>query len=378
MPFDGVLKSNLYVCGSGDPWLVDEQLYRMAGELKSKGLTKIEGDIIIVNNLFDSRLYGPGFGNGASGRAYAAAQTDLSANFNAVSIKIMPGAEGQPPRVRISPETAYIDVKNTAVTGGKKQNIQVNSQRFGSKTRITVSGRIPAGDEELEVFRKVQDPTLFFGNLLREKLKQLGVATAGGIRTIKSEPQNLETLHEFKSLPLSFMIDLTNKYSNNFMAEMLLRTLGAHVRGRPGTWDKGASVVKDFLIGKVGLPSSHFKIYNGSGMGEENKVSPAALVSVLAYMWKNEKSGPEFVSSLSIGGRDGTMEKWRIGNQMKSLLRAKTGTLNSTVSLSGYLKNRNGKTVAFAILFNNCTGKNLERLRVIEEEICRILADYGD
>ena len=90
IPFDGVLKSNLYVYGSGDPWLVDEQLYRMAGELKSKGLAKVEGDLVVVNNFFDSRQYGPGFGNGASGRAYAAAQTDLSANFNAVSIKIFP------------------------------------------------------------------------------------------------------------------------------------------------------------------------------------------------------------------------------------------------------------------------------------------------
>lgn len=378
IPFDGILKSNLYVCGSGDPWLVDEQLYRMASELKSKGLTKVEGDLVVVNNFFDARQYGPGFGNGASGRAYAAAQTDLSANFNAVSIKIMPGTEGQPPRVKISPETTYIEIKNTSVTGGKRQNIRVDSQLFGTKTRIAVSGRIPASDEELEVFRKVQDPSLFFGHLLLDKMKQLGITTTGKIRMLKSEPQGLSILHKFESLPLAFLIDLTNKYSNNFMAEMILRTIGACVKGKPGTWDKGASAVKDFLVNKVGLSEHHFKIDNGSGMGENNKVSASAIVAVLAYMWKNEKAGPEFVSSLSIGGRDGTMEKWRIGNQMQALLRAKTGTLNSTVSLSGYVKNRNGKTIAFAILFNNCSGKNLDRLRVIEEEICRILADYRD
>ena len=280
--------------------------------------------------------------------------------------------------MKVSPETAYIEIKNTAITGGKRLNLRVDSQLIGAKTRIAVSGRIPADHDEEELFRKVQDPSLFFGNLLREKLKQQGVEVSGKIRTLKSEPEGLTPVYEFESLPLAFLINLTNKYSNNFMAEMILRTLGAYIKDRPGTWEKGASVVKDFLVGRVKIPAEQFHIENGSGMGEDNKVSPNALVSVLAYMWRNEKSGPEFVSSLSIGGHDGTMEKWRIGKQMQALLRAKTGTLNSTVSLSGYVKNRNGRTTAFAVLFNNCTGKNLDRLRVIEEEISRILSDYRD
>ncbi len=375
---NGIISGNLYIEGGGDPWLVEEQVYRLASELRGKGITAIEGNLVIIKNFFDYKLYGPGFGNGASGRAYAAPQTGLSVNFNAAAVHVIPTKAGQPARVVVSPQSDYIQVKNTATTGGTRQSIKVNSVKLGSKTRFDVSGQIPENmEKDVTLYRKINHPEIFAGSMIKEALKTKGIKIKGKLTSSKALPANLQSIHELKSLPLSFMVSLTNKYSNNFMAEMILRTLGAEVKGLPGSWKKGQTVVSEFMQKQVKVSPKLFKIGNGSGMGDVNRLATSAIAKVLKYMWRHPVAGPEFVASNSVAGHDGTLEKWKIGSQLPGLLRAKTGTLSSTVALSGYLQTRNGRTLAVSILFNNCKGRNLDRLRVVQEEICLILADYN-
>jgi D-alanyl-D-alanine carboxypeptidase/D-alanyl-D-alanine-endopeptidase (penicillin-binding protein 4) len=143
-----------------------------------------------------------------------------------------------------------------------------------------------------------------------------------------------------------------NKYSNNFMAEQLVRTLGVH-GGASGDWVGGRPVVENFLKTKVGIDG--FRYINGSGLFGKTAFSARDMVSILRYMLA-QPTQPEYVASLAINGVDGTL-KGRLKGLKPGTVRAKTGTLNGVVCLSGYLEFADGSPGLFSILMNELPGQ---------------------
>jgi len=360
------LAPNLYVRGKGDPTLVTERLWAIAGELSHLGLDRV-GDLVLDDSYFDDARFGPGYDQEQSDRAYLAPTGALSLDFNAVAIHVSPGeAVGAPGRVRLEPPSDFLQLENHTVTAPVRalRRITVSSQAQGGHQRVAVEGKVPLGRRQV-LYRRIEDPPAFFGQTLRRLLELRGVKVSGRVRR-GPIPTGATLLHVAESDSLAEVVRRLEKHSNNFMAEQILKTLGAEVSGPPGTWPKGVAAVEDFLA-EAGIPRGSYLMKNGSGLNDANRFSARQTVALLREMWRRFPLMAEFVGALPVAGRDGTI-RWRMeGTAAAGHLRAKTGTLEGVSSLSGYVETRGGEHLAFAILVNDGAGLGPAAMRAIDE-----------
>jgi len=346
----------LYVRGGGDPSLVTERLWAIAGDLYHLGLRRV-GEMVLDDGYFDGDGAGPGYDQEDGDRAYLAPASALSLNFNAVEVHLRPGDRaGQPARVELEPPSDFFSVENRTVTApstGRARAVVSTAPR-GEKERVIVEGPIPLGARPRVVFRRVDDPVLYLGHTLSALLELRGVRT-GRVHSGRV-PDGARLLTVSQSEPLSEIVRRLNKTSNNFTAEQLLKTLGAEVKGRPGSWAKGIQAVEE-VLSEMGVPRGSYVMRNGSGLNDTNRFSARQLVTVLRTMWARFSLQPEYLVSLPVAGRDGTI-RWRMeGTPAAGRLRAKTGTLDGVAALSGYVQDAAGKVLAFAVLVNDSPGR---------------------
>ena len=367
---------SLYVRGKGDPTLVTERLWAIAGELAGLGVQRI-GELVLDDGYFDEERVGPGFDQESGDRAYLAPTGALSLNFNSVAIHATPGdARGKPGRVTLEPQSDYLELVNRTRTIPPRaiRRLVPSSTRDGGRQRIVVDGRLPLGSRPVAVWRKIDDPRAYFGQTLKRLLELRGVKV-GRVRP-GAAPEGARLVHVAESESLGEIVRRLNKTSNNFVAEQLLKTLGAEVRGAPGTWAGGIAAAEEFLA-EVGLPRGSFVMRNGSGLNDANRFSARQTVTLLRAMWGRFPVAAEFLASLPVAGRDGTI-RWRMGGtDAAGRLRAKTGTLENVTSLSGYVETVDREKLAFAILVNDFSGRPSKAARVIDAVAAAVAAKGG-
>ena len=139
-----------------------------------------------------------------------------------------------------------------------------------------------------------------------------------------------------------------NKPSDNFLAEELLKGLGAGF-GAGGTTVAGAGVAGEFLR-SIGIPDG-YRLRDGSGLSYGDRLTARAVLKILGEMARREDF-PVFRRSLAVAGVDGTLKTRMRGTAAAGNVRAKTGTLNVASSLSGYVTTANGHTLSFSLLMN--------------------------
>ena len=358
---------NLYVRGKGDPTLVTERLWAVAGELSFLGVDRV-GDVVLDDSWFDGERLGPGYDQERGDRAYLAPTGALSLNFNAVAVHVLPGEkEGQPAHVRLEPASEFLQLESRAVTVGPRalRRVTVSSQPAGGRQRVTVEGKIPLGSRRQVFYRRIDDPPLYFGQTLKKLLELRGVKVQGRTRR-GYVPEGASLLYVSESDSLGEVVRQLEKQSNNFVAEQILKTLGAEVGGPPGSWPKGVAAVEDFLA-SAGIPRGAYLMKNGSGLNDANRFSARQTVALLRQMWRSFPVMAEFVSALPVAGRDGTI-RWRMeGTAAAGRLRAKTGTLEGVTSLSGYVETRDGEHLVFAILVNDHGGRGSGTVRAVDD-----------
>ncbi len=188
------------------------------------------------------------------------------------------------------------------------------------------------------------------GNFAEERAEPLKLSRLE-LLTIEAPLEDRKVLATHVSVPLAEDLLLTNKTSQNLHAELLLRLLGK-VHGADGSFEQGARVVRQFLIG-AGVDDNDFFLYDGSGMSPFDRIAPRATTQLLVYAAK-QPWGAAWRDTFPIAGVDGTLAlAGRFKNSpVKGRLWAKTGTLNETNALSGYLKASSGKTIVFSVMVN--------------------------
>lgn len=338
--FSRGVAQNLYVDGSGDPSIVEERLWRIAKDLRVRGLHEVQGNILINNSFFDDTRF-DGQDN-SSARAYNASISAFAVNFNSFAA-VAHNSSGQV-SVAIDPPTDYFVLKSSVKGSGNALSIARSFQN--GQEHVMVSGGVTT---EATKYANVSNTLLYTGTTLKWALEQLDIKVSGTIKSTTTSGRI--KLFEDKSKPLALILRDLNKFSNNFTAEMVLKTLAAKKSGAPGSTEKGAQILRDFL-NQLGLPSAEYDVFNGSGLSKKNRLSPNVLNQLLIYAYKKNKIRNDFIASLAIAGTDGTLK-----NRFKSVnlignVKAKTGTLNDVTSLSGYLEAASGKMVAFTIMVN--------------------------
>ncbi len=354
------IHGDLIIQGVGDPLLINEKLWQMAADLRHMGIRRINGDLIIDNSLFsdEARDRSRRFGQKRSSNAYDAPVTALAINFNTIPIAIYPNPEARGPAlVNIDPyNLAHIKIANRLSTSKKATgSLQVSRMTRKGESTITLQGRLSARDSLKKVYRSAGQPTQLAGEQLRTFLQQAGIALSGQIRAQKT-PASAQIIYEIEGFPVAKMIHGLNKYSNNFIADMLVKKLGASF-GKGGSLKAGLEVISSCLNERL-PPDPMRRLYTGSGLDPRNQQSAEDLVNLLLFAEKDIAIYPELMASLPISGIDGTLADRFKGSslaQLRGKIRAKTGTLTSPVtvsSLAGYLHHPKHGLLAFAIIEN--------------------------
>jgi D-alanyl-D-alanine carboxypeptidase/D-alanyl-D-alanine-endopeptidase (penicillin-binding protein 4) len=199
-----------------------------------------------------------------------------------------------------------------------------------------------------------------------ELLEREGVHIGGRPR-LGLTPPTAREVYVHQSRPLYRIIDDLHKFSNNFIAEQVLKTLGAEVYGPPGTWSKGLAVVADVLE-EFGIKRGSYSLADGSGLSRLNRLSPVLLVTVLRQMANDFRVQPEYMASLRTPDAKGSVGLRFRGADFGARARVKTGALDDVSALAGYVGRSDGELVAFAVLMNGpfCS---MERAWQLQEAI---------
>jgi len=344
---NGVLHGGLYIKGFGDPTLDTSDLNYIAHQLSQKGVNKVEGGIIVDDSYFGNVRYGKGWKKKWRGDAFSPPISAITLNFNTFKINVSPSKLGRAPQVTLDLPAAHINIINKAVTSNKKGSISAYWMDDGST--VVVKGRI-SPRRRLQTFElSVMNPALYMGSVFKGVLEELGMEVDGNA-VIGLVPKWSNHIYTHDSVPLGLIVNEYNKESVNVIGENLMKTLGAQFMGAPGTWENGASVISDFLIG-IGV-KDNFRIVDGSGLSTLNRISPRAMTEVLKYAYTNQIIGQGFLNSLPIAGVDGTLEKRFRRSSIQGKVFAKTGYLNNVRALSGYALTKSGEVLVFSILSN--------------------------
>lgn len=294
---EGVLMGNLYLKGGGDPTFAQRRvldaysggtgtsLEKLATKVAKAGINRVTGRLIGDDTVFD-QLRGVA-DSGYATSPYIGPLSGLSTNFG--------------------------------YTSDSFSRFSSNPARLGT----TIMAR--------ELRRRGVKITPKIA--LRKTPKR---AIRGGLIARQASPD------------MTWMARMTNKDSNNFFAEMLLKNLGASIRGS-GTTREGTTVTERYAH-KLG---SDIHQVDGSGLTSTNRSSPADVVKMLTRV-RQQSFGRDFVDSLAIAGRDGTLADRMRGSAAEGNCHAKTGTITGVSALSGYCFNGKHK-YAFSILMNGVT-----------------------
>lgn len=364
------LKGDVYIKGFGDPWLVSEQMWVLVNALRNLPVTKIEGNLIADNHFFEDQHRVATWANYNGPEAYLAPMGALSFNFNTVTVYVEPAQEvGAPPVVVVDPMTDYIRIHNSAITvAGRKdhERLIVNRLPRRDHDEIIVSGTLPKTMARKKYFLNVTDPQWYTLHAFRKYLEQAGIAVGGGLERGRV-PAAARLLYEHESPPLADILRGLNKFSNNFIAEQILRTLAADVYGAPGTTENGVKLLQAYMQ-SLGYAEDRYNVVDGSGLSRQNMVSPDQIVAVLDDAYQDLGIFPEFIAALGVMGIDGSVIDRMNGNRHAQKIRAKTGTLNHVSALSGYFQSMDGERFAFSILLNDLNCSNGKAMK-LEDDI---------
>lgn len=367
----------LYLIGAGDPSLDHEALGAMVQAVADWPLVGTLQRIVADDQIFSRRRVGPGYRDDGVGEAYEAASGALSLDFNTVLVTVYPVRGASRPAVRLEPESTHVEVQNLARVSGSQSRIAVESKGRGGKTIVTVSGRMPAKGRAVSIRRRVDDPALYtagaFASALAERTGTEPLPTSLG-----DAPLHAELVIAHESPPLIEVADSLLAYSNNFMAEQLLRTLGWRLTGEPGDWENGLEVLRSYWSA-VGLDPDALVVENGSGLSEVSRVTTSGLVDLMAMAKRWQAEGASLLDVLPVAGETGTMKaRLRLSGKR---VRAKTGTLDGVSGLSGVITAEDGTPqTAFSILINVKEGASMiaKRRRQAEDQIVMAVLRHVD
>ncbi len=374
----GTITGNLYLRGGGDPSFDAPALWSLVNELKLIGVKKVTGGLVIDDSFFDGATLPPAYDQKQEDAPFRAPVGAASLNYNAVTVWVQPGpAAGAPARIAVAPPQDYVVVKSTVTTVARGRTaLASTSKALPGALEIEVAGQIRADDIGGEAVRKrVDAPAAFTAAALRAFLAQAGIRV--GRERYGPVPRTARPVVSHTSEPIAVLVRELSKYSNNFMAETLLKTMGAEAGGAPGTWAKGVAAVSAWLEGAAGLERGSYRYQNGSGLYDSNRFTAAQIVRVLRAGARDPRFGPEYLAAMAIAGADGTLARRMIGGPAERYVRAKSGSLRGVSCLSG-IAGGHGAPLAFAVLANEVpeTAAAAHAVRSLEDAVAEALVLY--
>lgn len=352
---DGVLEGNIVIKGSGDPSLGSNRFEQTKEELvleqwskaiMAAGIHQIKGSIIGDDGLFGGQTAGPRWIWQDMGSYYGAGTSSLNWRENLADVYLNAGKlVGGPTTFQSTkPDVSYVKIVNETTTGPVGSGDKVYPYAAPYSSVIYLRGSYGA-DLKKPVQIALPDAAYDVALRLQIRLENKGIsiqqpATTATILGIsgKDVPQMSKVLFAHISPKLSDLVYWFNQKSINLYGEALLKTI-ALKQGKKTETEEAAQSLRDFWVDKLSIPKGAIRIYDGSGLSPENRVTTMAMARVLSSV-KNE---PWF---------DSYYKSFPVYNGMKM----KSGTIGGVLGYTGYHKASDGTDLVFCLLVNNYEG----------------------
>src|ERR1700677_1908338 len=383
---DGRLLGDLVFVGRGDPDLsnrkfpyagkvehngpAEKVLVQMADDAIAKGLKEIDGDIIADDSYYPYDPYPPGWSVGDLYFTFGAPVSAIAFNDNSITVEVSPGLRvGDPAVVAVEPAAAVGTFGHELTTGLSDGKPEFGVVRQPGPEFMLLRGTIPLGHAPMKLDLAMPEPAETTALALKQIFEARGVRVSGTIRARHAAPPEIypdapvvlgpapvlrppDTIvfAVHISPPLSEIVRVTNKVSQNLHAEMLLRAV-AHEKKGFGVTDAGIWVEQDFLK-TVGVADGDVVFTDGSGLSRDDLVTPRAVVQILRYD-AAQPWGADYLATFPIAGVDGTLETRLKDTVAVSRIEAKTGALDHVRAISGFATTWHGERLIFSIFGNN-------------------------
>lgn len=386
---DGRLAGDLILHGDGDATLDHKDLWLLAGQVRSAGVSQVSGGLIV------SPAFGPlGCDNvdrcealEQSDTAYNVPLSSLAVDYGTWCVDVEPTSPGQPARLRACGASALPIVVHGSIgtaAAKSKEDFWISRHTLNGLDELRVGGKIPMGPAQ-QVFRAMSDPALGTGLLMKQMLQDLSVKVSGGV-TVKHGPpgEGTRLIASTQGLALREQLGRMLRYSNNYIADLLTLDLAAARGSRPPNQLAEASQsLAAHLLRSGDRKGSGPRLYSGSGLTPENELSAAEVVAMLSAQFHDSRTFPTFYGGLVVP-RNAPYAFLRGGTAAwQDRVALKTGTMNdpfSVCGVAGYLRKKSGGFMAFAILVNGSPQKKriplYKSMEAIRTDIDDLLRRY--
>lgn len=351
-----IWNGDLILKGGGDPTFVSESLWVLVNDFYRQGITKIIGNILVDDRVFDPIRFDSSRLKVRVDKAYDAPVGGMSFNWNTVTIYVQPGAKvGDPAKVVVDPDAGYVQIDNRATTAKSETKSTLTVQkvkRSAGSEKYLISGKIPQFSAEKAYYKTIDQPDIWSGMNLKFFLKQRGIEVTGSVLAAEV-PGGAQAIAKFESRPVSQIVSDMMKFSNNFVAEMLTKHIAKFHGDTGGSLELGVEHLRAYLT-KAGIERKSYNLISPSGLSRENQFTAKDIGQLLHYIYNQFGYSSEAMASFPLSGTDGTLKKRLVDQPAR--LRGKTGLLNGVASLAGYLQS-SGAPLIFVFLYNGSPQK---------------------
>ena len=376
------LEGNVYPVGGSDPVFTHADLWKLFRQLRTLGIERIKGDIVLDDTALRLPPHDPDRFDGQALRPYNAGPSGLMISFNALRLTFVPEPEAElpaaapqvaslvstppttalaptgprPPRVLLDPPmTGFeLDTELTSAPGRcaarwyKALDALPEQTRKGDRLKLSGEWRDDCGVKDW--FVSPMSPERFAEAVVNGLWHEMGGRLSGRVMHGRVT-REANTLFVHTSRPLADVVRDMNKWSNNVIARQLLATLGASDRDAPDMVSGGARLTR-VQLAAADIDLTGFEIENGAGLSRSARITPKGLGQLLQRAWERPFM-PEFMSSMAVAGIDGTARKRLRNSDARGTAHIKTGTLNDVRAMAGYVIDQNGRRHAVAMMVNH-------------------------
>lgn len=294
-------QENLYIQGSGDPFLLTEDVIAITKRLRESGVRRIN-NLILDDTAF--ALPTQADGNENTINPYDAWNSALAVNFNSIAIHVTHDRAVSPDDPKVPPLPIMRALGAALPPGHYRLNINAFPAKGCLSNTLRYTGE------------------LFAGLLARQQIPMHGKILTG-----KAPAHAHPVLTCWSEKTVWDMLRLCLKYSNNFVANQLFLTCGTARFGVPATWDKGRAAMRAYIRGTLEVPEPELTVVEGSGLSRQNQITPRAMITAL-------REFSPFMELLPV----------------KHGIPLKSGTLTGVYCYAGYLPQQ--QDTPFVILLN--------------------------
>jgi serine-type D-Ala-D-Ala carboxypeptidase/endopeptidase (penicillin-binding protein 4) len=371
---DSVLHGHLLIYGNGDPSISDAMraddalapLRDVADSLRARGISRIAGRLMAGGDAFPDAAYGFGWSWDDFDFPYSAGVDELFFNEGFTTIRVIGSAGGDSALVETRPLRSYpaVTLRLTSLpdslVNGTGRRPRPRAELDSATGGVVISGPLAPGDT-FTTRLAYRDQRRAFLEAARQAFVERGLIVDDSAITAMGTTDSLFTI---QSPPLSEILPVFEKPSQNQIGEILFKTIAREATGS-GTADSARRVVERHLAA-WGVDTLGFVIRDGSGLSRHDYLSPRAIVQILDVM-RRHTHFRLFYDALPIAGVDGTIRNRMRDTPAHGNVHAKTGTLDKARALSGYVTTADGRLLLFSALANNYTAPLAEVTRVQDQ-----------